>query len=86
MSWYHFIIFANRIDRLDDIEDGSVLRRGKPAAHTVFGTSQTVNSATYLYSKATSELESLKNAECRQVFHGEYKPILHVDPLLTVDS
>ena len=31
--------------RLDDIEDNSELRRGYPAAHTVFGIPQTMNSA-----------------------------------------
>ncbi|RAH71548.1 FPP/GGPP synthase family protein [Aspergillus aculeatinus CBS 121060] len=32
---------------LDDVEDGSPLRRSKPAAHSVFGVGQTVNSATF---------------------------------------
>lgn len=31
--------------RLDDIQDGSPLRRGQPAAHTLFGEAQTINSA-----------------------------------------
>ena len=30
---------------LDDIQDGSALRRSKPAAHKVFGVAQTINSA-----------------------------------------
>lgn len=37
---------------LDDIEDGSVLRRGKPAAHVIFGEAQSINSATYVYVNA----------------------------------
>ncbi|KAI0395376.1 terpenoid synthase [Xylariaceae sp. FL0594] len=32
---------------LDDVQDSSPLRRGKPATHVVFGLAQTVNSATY---------------------------------------
>lgn len=32
--------------RFDDIENGSELRRGRPAAHPVFGIAQTVNAAT----------------------------------------
>ncbi|KIM63905.1 hypothetical protein SCLCIDRAFT_116134, partial [Scleroderma citrinum Foug A] len=32
---------------LDDIEDDSELRRGKPAAHKVYGIPQTINSASY---------------------------------------
>ncbi|RAL66218.1 hypothetical protein DID88_005890 [Monilinia fructigena] len=34
---------------LDDIEDGSPVRRGFPSAHIVFGASQAINSATYQY-------------------------------------
>ena len=34
---------------LDDIEDGSELRRGAPTAHKVFGEALTINSANYLY-------------------------------------
>ena len=44
---------------LDDIEDGSQLRRGFPATHIVYGTSQAVNSATYLYVQA---VEAVHNA------------------------
>ncbi|KAL4902928.1 hypothetical protein BDW74DRAFT_169205 [Aspergillus multicolor] len=55
---------------LDDIQDGSLLRRGRPAAHAVFGQPQTVNSATYLYVKGSRQLKSLKHADqCREVFH-----------------
>lgn len=35
------------IYRLDDVEDGSPLRRSHPATHAVFGVAQTVNAATY---------------------------------------
>jgi len=34
---------------IDDIEDGSDLRRGKPAAHIVYGTPKTITSANYVY-------------------------------------
>lgn len=37
---------------LDDIQDQSPLRRGRPAAHTIFGTSQSINSSTYLFVQA----------------------------------
>jgi geranylgeranyl diphosphate synthase type 3 len=33
--------------RLDDIQDNSVLRRGVPAAHTIYGVPSTINAATY---------------------------------------
>ncbi|CDM32996.1 hypothetical protein DTO013E5_5797 [Penicillium roqueforti] len=37
---------------LDDIQDGSVLRRGRPVAHQIFGVGQTINTATYLMNEA----------------------------------
>nr|A0A2Z6FZ31.1 RecName: Full=Sesterterpene synthase btcA; Short=TS; AltName: Full=Betaestacins biosynthesis cluster protein A; Includes: RecName: Full=Terpene cyclase; Includes: RecName: Full=Geranylgeranyl diphosphate synthase; Short=GGDP synthase; Short=GGS; Includes: RecName: Full=Geranylfarnesyl diphosphate synthase; Short=GFDP synthase [Neocamarosporium betae]BBE36502.1 putative bifunctional terpene synthase [Neocamarosporium betae] len=37
---------------LDDIQDQSPLRRGKPAAHTIFSTAQSINSSTYLFVRA----------------------------------
>lgn len=35
--------------RIDDIEDGSELRRGQPVAHAIFGVPQTINAANYVY-------------------------------------
>lgn len=35
--------------RIDDIEDNSVLRRGIPVAHRVYGIAATINSANYVY-------------------------------------
>ena len=37
--------------RLDDIQDNSPMRRGFPSTHIVFGLSQTINAATYMYTK-----------------------------------
>jgi geranylgeranyl diphosphate synthase, type III len=45
--------------RIDDIQDSSVLRRGAPSAHTVFGPAQTINSANYVYFLAMQELYKL---------------------------
>lgn len=39
---------------LDDIEDESPLRRGRPATHKIFGKAQSINSATYMFVHATS--------------------------------
>ncbi|KAM7196549.1 Isoprenoid synthase domain containing protein [Rhypophila sp. PSN 637] len=39
----------------DDIEDGSELRRGFPAAHGVFGTPQTINAASFAVVEAISK-------------------------------
>ena len=33
--------------RLDDIEDGSELRRGYPSTHSVFGVPQTINAGSF---------------------------------------
>lgn len=40
---------------LDDIQDGSMLRRGMPATHTIYGEAQTINSAGYTITKAIEE-------------------------------
>ncbi|KAJ6488870.1 isoprenoid synthase domain-containing protein [Mycena sanguinolenta] len=44
---------------VDDIEDNSHLRRGKPVAHRVFGIPQTINAANYVYFIAQREILSL---------------------------
>ncbi|KAH8432825.1 bifunctional terpene synthase/polyprenyl synthetase family protein [Aspergillus melleus] len=56
---------------LDDIEDGSHLRRGLPAAHVKFGLSQTVNSATYLFGKATALVHNNLRPGCLSVMLNE---------------
>ena len=48
--------------RIDDIEDNSLLRRGFPATHTVFGIAQSINSANLLLIKALKAAESLSPA------------------------
>ncbi|KAF2104017.1 terpenoid synthase, partial [Rhizodiscina lignyota] len=47
---------------VDDVEDSSLLRRGVPVAHSIFGTAQTINSANYVYFLALQELTSLPTA------------------------
>ncbi|MCJ1272025.1 hypothetical protein MMC22_011931, partial [Lobaria immixta] len=57
---------------VDDIEDGSRLRRGAPAAHTVYGIAQTINSANYVYFQAQQLLTTLKNwPTALQIFNEE---------------
>ncbi|KAF9260428.1 terpenoid synthase [Marasmius fiardii PR-910] len=48
---------------VDDIEDDSHLRRGKPVAHKVYGIPQTLNSANYVYFLAFQELFALRGEE-----------------------
>ncbi|KAI9147445.1 Geranylgeranyl pyrophosphate synthase [Paramyrothecium foliicola] len=47
---------------IDDVQDGSDLRRGFPAAHKVYGVPQTINSANYMCFAALAELSKLRNA------------------------
>ncbi|KAF6772554.1 hypothetical protein AHF37_08055, partial [Paragonimus kellicotti] len=53
---------------IDDIEDNSYLRRGRPAAHCVFGTSSSINSANFVYFLALSKLGELKHPDVVTVF------------------
>ena len=46
---------------VDDIQDNSALRRGRPAAHVVFGPAQTINAANHVYFLALAELRGLRN-------------------------
>ena len=57
--------------RVDDVEDSSVLRRGVPVAHSIFGTAQTLNSANYVYFCALQELFKLKNPKAVQIYTDE---------------
>lgn len=57
---------------IDDVQDGSLLRRGIPVAHNIFGTAQTINSANYVYFLAMQELQHLENKdEANHIFISE---------------
>ncbi|KAJ5578296.1 uncharacterized protein N7459_007260 [Penicillium hispanicum] len=56
---------------IDDVEDNSVLRRGVPVAHNIFGTAQTINSANYIYFLALQEIQQLKNPAAIDIFVKE---------------
>lgn len=56
---------------VDDVEDSSLLRRGLPVAHSIFGTAQTVNSANYVYFQALLELQKLNNPEAINIYTEE---------------
>jgi ophiobolin F synthase len=60
---------------LDDIEDGSSLRRGKPSTHAVFGAAQTINSATYLYTCAVREATKLHSPESLAIVLDELQTL-----------
>ncbi|KAG4423663.1 geranylgeranyl diphosphate synthase 1 [Cadophora malorum] len=56
---------------VDDVEDSSLLRRGLPVAHSIFGTAQTINSANYVYFVALQELQKLKNPKAITIYTEE---------------
>ncbi|KAJ5682484.1 hypothetical protein N7462_005649 [Penicillium macrosclerotiorum] len=56
---------------IDDVEDNSVLRRGIPVAHNIFGTAQTINSANYVYFLALQEIQQLHNPVAIDIYVKE---------------
>ncbi|KAK1829049.1 geranylgeranyl pyrophosphate synthase [Podospora conica] len=56
---------------VDDVEDSSLLRRGYPVAHTIFGIPQTINSSNYIYFCALQELQRLKNHKVITIYAEE---------------
>jgi geranylgeranyl pyrophosphate synthase len=53
--------------RLDDIQDGSPLRRGKLAAHTLFGVPQTINSANLAIIEAIDAARGLEQPDAMEI-------------------
>lgn len=71
----HLQIVGNVISMLhtasllvDDIEDNSLLRRGQPVAHSIFGTAQTFNSGNYVYFLALQEVQKLNSPRAISIF------------------
>ncbi|KAI9866133.1 MAG: geranylgeranyl pyrophosphate synthetase [Trichoglossum hirsutum] len=56
---------------VDDVEDSSLLRRGVPVAHSIFGTAQTINSANYVYFCALGELRKLQGHVAIDIYTDE---------------
>ncbi|KAL9086095.1 MAG: hypothetical protein Q9165_007307 [Trypethelium subeluteriae] len=56
---------------IDDIEDSSVLRRGVPVAHSIFGIPQTFNSGNYIYFLALQEVQKLQQPQATNIFVQE---------------
>ncbi|KAI9040292.1 bifunctional terpene synthase/polyprenyl synthetase family protein [Aspergillus affinis] len=64
-------ILHNASLMLDDLEDGSELRRGKSSTHMIFGLGQTVNSANYQLIRALQEVQKLEDPKSLLVFTEE---------------
>jgi geranylgeranyl diphosphate synthase type 3 len=60
MCWTYVIILYCRID---DIQDNSILRRGIPVAHSVYGVPSTLNNAIYLLLKGLKMVQTLNQPE-----------------------
>jgi geranylgeranyl diphosphate synthase type 3 len=54
--------------RIDDIQDNSVLRRGVPVAHTIYGVPSTINAANYAQFIALNRLQCLNHPEAMALF------------------
>ncbi|RIB01871.1 geranylgeranyl pyrophosphate synthase [Gigaspora rosea] len=56
---------------IDDVEDASVLRRGVPVAHSIYGVPATINCANYVYFLALHELTKFDNPEMLKIYTSE---------------
>lgn len=56
---------------IDDIQDDSVLRRGIPVAHRIYGIAQTINSANFFYFQAMKKLDKLQSRDVSAHFVHE---------------
>lgn len=57
---------------VDDIEDNSVMRRGVPVTHSVYGVPRTINSANYIYFRALEKCNSLQHPHAVIIFTGKF--------------
>lgn len=64
-------VLNTRLNSIDDVQDNSVLRRGIPVAHNIFGTAQTINSANYVYFLALQEVRKLNSPAAIEIYTEE---------------
>ncbi|KAL7732403.1 hypothetical protein ACLKA6_004378 [Drosophila palustris] len=53
---------------IDDIEDNSILRRGVPVAHSIYGVASTINAANYTLFLALEKVQQLGHPEATKVY------------------
>lgn len=53
---------------IDDIQDNSILRRGIPVAHSIYGVATTINAANYVLFIALEKVLSLNHPEATSVY------------------
>lgn len=56
---------------IDDVEDGSKMRRGVPTAYMIYGTPITINCANHVYFLALQSVLQLKRHEAVDIFTRE---------------
>ena len=56
--------------RIDDIQDNSILRRGIPAAHTIYGVPSTINAANYVHFIGLNRVQSLNHPKAMDLCTG----------------
>jgi geranylgeranyl pyrophosphate synthase len=61
---------------LDDIQDESPLRRGSTSTHLVFGNAQAINSAVYMFVRASKQMHAVQNLNLMAVFLEELENLL----------
>lgn len=59
MFLVHCCSFLTHSFRIDDIEDNSILRRGVPVAHSIYGVASTINAANYVFFLALEKVQQL---------------------------
>lgn len=59
--------------RIDDIQDSSILRRGIPVAHSIYGVASTINAANYVFFIALDKVIDLKHPEVCYIIYVEKK-------------
>jgi len=58
-NFYFYFYFYFR--RIDDIQDNSIMRRGIPVAHSVYGTASSLSAANYVLFIALERVINLKH-------------------------
>ncbi|XP_011210971.2 terpene synthase isoform X1 [Bactrocera dorsalis] len=53
---------------IDDIEDNSILRRGVPVAHSIYGVPSTINAANYVLFLSLQKVQQLGHPEATNVY------------------
>lgn len=53
---------------IDDIEDNSILRRGVPVAHSIYGVASTINAANYVFFLSLEKVQQLNHESATKVY------------------